>query len=205
MRLEPIRNLDTIRDMERTLAALTDDRGRRLFLLFEVGIRMGLRIGDMVSLRVGDLRGQRTYTFVPQKQARKAARRHDPKLTLTVDPQLRKILSARTADQPDSAWLFPSRTRTVGGNPRHITRQTAYEDLQRIQQLTGCPVHLGCHSLRKTFGYQYYQKSRDIAFLQEWFYHSSPATTLIYIGVNEDNFRRMTDANPYGSVDDLPL
>lgn len=205
MRMEPIKSMDTIRDMEMTLAALDGFHGRRLFLLFEVGIRTGLRIGDMVGLRVGDLRGQRSYSFIPQKQAKKAARNHDPKLTITIDPQLRKILAARCAEQPDSAWLFPSRKRSTGGNAKHITRQTAYDDLQRIQQITGCTTHLGCHSLRKTFGYQYYRRHQDIAVLQKWFYHSNPATTMIYIGITEDDFRKMTDSSPFGSADDLPL
>lgn len=205
MRTEPIRSLETIRDMEITLASLDDAHGRRLFLLFEVGIRTGLRISDMVGLRVGDLRGKQVYYYMPQKQAVKMLKNHDPKLPLTIDPQLRKVLATRCADQPDDAWLFPSRTRSRGGNPRHITRQTAYEDIQRIQQITRCPVHLGCHSLRKTFGYHYYRKGKDIAVLQKWFYHSSPATTMIYIGITQDDFRKMTDASPFGSVDGLPL
>jgi len=201
-RMQPIRSLDTIRDMEVTLARLEDTHGRRMFLLFEVGIRLGLRVGDMVQLKVGDLRGQKLYTYLPQKQAHKKSAQ---KITISIDAQLRKILKARCGDMADGDWLFPSRTRTPNKETKHISRQTALADIKQIQQLTHCPIPLGCHSLRKTFGYQYYQKNHDIAILQEWFYHESPATTLIYIGVTADNFTKMTDNSPFAKADDLPL
>ncbi|MGW8655087.1 tyrosine-type recombinase/integrase, partial [Nocardia salmonicida] len=44
---------------------------------------------------------------------------------------------------------------------------------------------IGTHSLRKTFGYHYYQKTKDVAMLQEIFGHSAPSITLRYIGINE--------------------
>lgn len=201
-RMQPIRNLDTIRDMEMALARLEDTHGRRMFLLFEVGIRLGLRVGDMVQLKVGDLRGQKFYTYMPQKQAHKKSAQ---KITISIDAQLRKILKARCGDMADKDWLFPSRTRTPNKEVKPISRQTALADIKQIQQITRCPVPLGCHSLRKTFGYQYYQRNHDIAILQEWFYHESPATTLIYIGVTADNFRKMTDDSPFARADDLPL
>lgn len=40
--------------------------------------------------------------------------------------------------------------------------------------------------LRKTFGYHFYQKYKDIALLQELFNHSAPSVTLRYIGINQD-------------------
>ena len=55
--------------------------------------------------------------------------------------------------------------------------------------------NLGTHSLRKTFGYHYYQKTNDIAILQDIFNHSDPAITLRYIGINED-----TIADAYASI-----
>jgi len=45
---------------------------------------------------------------------------------------------------------------------------------------------IGTHTLRKTFGYHFYQKYKDIALLQELFNHSAPSVTLRYIGINQD-------------------
>jgi integrase len=49
---------------------------------------------------------------------------------------------------------------------------------------------IGTHTLRKTFGYHFYQQTKDVAMLQEIFNHSSPAITLKYIGVNQDSMDR---------------
>ncbi|BDP82253.1 hypothetical protein EfmAA290_29290 (plasmid) [Enterococcus faecium] len=44
---------------------------------------------------------------------------------------------------------------------------------------------IGTHTLRKTFGYHYYKKTRDIATLMFIFNHSSQAITKRYIGITE--------------------
>ena len=40
--------------------------------------------------------------------------------------------------------------------------------------------------MRKTFGYHYYKKTKDVAMLMDLFNHSSPAITLRYIGIRQD-------------------
>ena len=199
-RMQPIRKREQLQDIEETLAKLTDPRGRMTFLLWEVGIRMGLRIGDMLKLRVGDLRGQTRYTYLPQKQAHKA---RAEAITITLEPGLRKIIRARCAGMADEDYIFASREKTPGGNQRPISRMTAYRCLRDIGKLCRLDEPVGCHTTRKTFGYHYYQKDRDVAWLQKWFYHSSPEITLIYIGIAEDEFRRKTDRTPFSSGEDL--
>lgn len=49
---------------------------------------------------------------------------------------------------------------------------------------------IGTHTLRKTFGYHFYQQYKDPALLQEIFNHSSEEITLRYIGVNQDMMDR---------------
>jgi len=47
--------------------------------------------------------------------------------------------------------------------------------------------------LRKTFGYHFYQQTKDVALLQELFNHSSPSVTLRYIGINQDKIDQAYD------------
>lgn len=202
-KMQPIRDIKKIEDIQVTLSKLTDPRGRRMFLLFEVGIRLGLRIGDMLELRVGDLRGKQTYTYRPAKQRHKNGGR-GVTIPATIDPYLRKVINARTKGLPDNALLFLSQKKTAGGNPKAISRVQAYWDMRKIGELCGVEG-LGCHTLRKTFGYHYYQKHQNIAFLQEWFDHSDQSTTLIYIGITEDNFRKITDNSPFDLPDGVEL
>jgi integrase len=46
--------------------------------------------------------------------------------------------------------------------------------------------NVGTHTLRKTFGYHFYQQFKDPSLLQEFFGHTDPAVTLKYIGLNQD-------------------
>lgn len=202
-RMEPIRDLETVHDIEAALSRLNTERGRRMFLLWEVGIRLGLRIGDIIQLRVGDLRGKKSYTFVPQKTAK--TKRNPQPITVTLDPYLKRIIEARCAGRADAEWLFQSRQLSRAGNARHITRQTARLDLVAIGKMCKVPVQIGCHTMRKTFGYHYYQRNHDPSILQKWFDHSSPAITLIYIGIAEDNLRKMTDKTPFDNMDGITL
>ena len=192
--MEPIRDMETVQDISRRLSELDTPRGRRLYLLWKVGILTGLRIGDLIQLRVGDLRGRRDYTYLPQKQAHKKRARE---ITIPLPDELRRVVDARTRGQPDDAWLFPSKVTSGGGYPRHITRQQAYLDMQDIRKICRVRQRIGCHTMRKTFGYHYYQATGDIANLMVWFYHESEATTLIYCGLTYDNLKKMTARNPF--------
>lgn len=202
VQLQPIREIETVHDATVTLSKLESVRGRRMFLLWIVGINMGLRISDLIDLKVGDLRFEKVFTYLPKKQAHKKGAR---KISVPVPPQVRMAVRARCEGRADDEWLFPSRKRTAGGNPAHITREAARADMKEIGRICGIRQRIGCHTMRKTFGYHYYQRTHDIAILQEWFYHSSPATTLIYIGVTLDNFQKMVDKNPFGDMDGVEL
>lgn len=40
--------------------------------------------------------------------------------------------------------------------------------------------------MRKTFGYHFYRKTKDVALLMDLFNHSSQSVTLSFIGINQD-------------------
>lgn len=97
-KVEPIRNMNDVYRMEDKLLQLGTPRGDRMFMMFEVGIFMGLRIGDMLQLRIGDIRHKDSYTFKPQK----TDERHRDgelmpgyrakELTCTISPALRRAV-----------------------------------------------------------------------------------------------------------------
>lgn len=59
---------------------------------------------------------------------------------------------------------------------------------------------IGRHTLRKTFGYHFYQKYKDVAVLQQIFNHSSPSVTMRYIGINQDIIDEAVDDLVYKIV-----
>ena len=50
----------------------------------------------------------------------------------------------------------------------------------------GITARIGTHTLRKTFGYHFYQEYKDIGLLQYLFNHSSQRVTLLYIGITQE-------------------
>lgn len=202
VQMQPIREMERVHDITVTLSKLRDRRGKRMFLMWVVGINLGLRVSDLIDLKVGQLRDENVFTYLPKKQAHKKGARP---ISIPIPAAVRKVLKARLPDADPEAWLFPSRTRSKGKNAKPISRQTARMDMREIGRVCGLTERIGCHTMRKTFGYHYYQRSHDIAILQEWFYHESPATTLIYIGVALDNFRKMVSSNPFGDMDGVEL
>ena len=82
----------------------------------------------------------------------------------------------------DDEYLFQSRN----GENKPIQRLQAYRILNKAARNVGIDEEIGTHTMRKTFGYHFYQKTKDIALLQNLFNHSSPSVTLRYIGINQD-------------------
>ena len=66
-----------------------------------------------------------------------------------------------------------------------ITRQRAYTILRDAADEFGLDS-IGCHTLRKTFGYHLYKKTKDAITIKEILNHSSISVTLRYIGINQD-------------------
>ena len=198
-KVEPIRNMKDILTIEDKLFAMGTPRGDRMFVMFEVGILLGLRIGDMVKLKVGDIRDKESFRFIPEKTDTHG---DDPKYKpkecyVTIAPELRNLMRNMFAGVPDDYPILQSQRKDPYGRPKRINRQTAWEDMKLIKSMCHIDFPFGCHTLRKTFGYHVYQKNHDVAWLQDWFQHSSPAVTLVYIGIADDEKKAVTDHMPF--------
>lgn len=92
---------------------------------------------------------------------------------------LQELIQDYTKDLEPEDYLFPS---TKGG---HLEVNTVYQMFQKVAALLDRD-DIGTHTLRKTFGYHYYKKTKDVGTLMEIFGHSSEKITKRYIGINED-------------------
>jgi len=198
-KVQPIRDQDEIQRIEDKLLEINTPKSIRMYCMFEIGIYLGMRIGDMIKLRVGDIRGKDDLTFVPEKTSHRAGRDNyrAKKLTVTIAPEVRKMVRYLCSGMSDDDFLFQSRNRDLDGKSKPISRQTAWSDMKAIQKMAGLKYPIGCHTLRKTFGYHIYQQRHDVAWLQTWFGHSSPSVTLIYIGIADDEKKAVTDHMPF--------
>ena len=85
---------------------------------------------------------------------------------------------------PGTTYLFPSRKGDA-----HISTTQAYRIITDAGDKIG-NNSVGSHTMRKTFGYTYYNATNDIATLMEIFNHSSQKTTLRYIGMTDERIKQ---------------
>src|SRR5699024_954951 len=170
--VQPLRTSEEIRNMREALAQT--NAAERNLLLFNIGINTGLRIGDIVGLRIEDVKG-RSNVIIREGKTRK-------KRTVYLDAVMVDIADYLEG-KDGQGWLFPSRK---GDN--HISTTQAYRILAGAGERCGYD-YVGSHTLRKTFGRHYYNRTKDVATLMEIFNHSDQATTKRYIGIRADEIR----------------
>lgn len=174
--VQPIRDKFKIEEMKSELLR----NGTRDYLLFVIGINTGLRISDILELKVKDVKGK-THIAIIENKTKKNKR-------FKVNNSLRYELDNYIKGMDDEDYLFKSRK----GENKPITRVQAYRILKNAGVNIGLS-EIGTHTLRKTFGYHFYQKTKDVVLLQELFNHSAPSVTLRYIGINQDIMDKAID------------
>ena len=190
--VQPIKNPDILRQIQEELASHTDAHGERMFLLFELGIHTGLRISDLVRLKKKHVCGE--FIEITEKKTGKATR-------IPLDTTIRAIIQDRCRDMTDEDFLFPSRVKHGDGEQRPITTRCAYNDIKQIAKIFRLKEDIGCHTLRKTFGYWHYKQNKDLEILRQWFNHASQAVTVRYIGMDDEEKRLSVKGfNPGGFV-----
>lgn len=174
--VQPIRDPDVITGIKKYLR----EQSERNYMLFVLGINSGLRISDILTLKVKD--AKKSHFTLREKKTKKQKR-------IQITPSLKRELKRYIEGKDDDEYLFKSRK----GRNKPIGRSMAYKILREAAEYYGLD-EIGTHTLRKTFGYHFYQQTKDVALLQEIFNHSSPQITLRYIGVNQDSMDKAMKA-----------
>jgi integrase len=180
--VQPIRDKKQIEAMKRQLRG--NDTGLRDLCLFVLGINSGLRVSDLLKLTVGDVvddSGKPLDRIILREK--KTGKGKSFPISATAARAIRDYLATRSdagADEP----LFLSR-KSKGGTG-HLQRAQAYKIINDAAQAVGITEAIGTHTLRKTFGYHAYKDGKDITLIQKLLNHASPATTLAYIGITQD-------------------
>ena len=167
--VEPIRTRSKIERVKQVLKL----KKERDFLLFVMGINCGLRISDLLKLKISDVKNK-THIEITEQKTGKNKR-------FPITPVIKSVLSNYIKNKKPEQWLFASQK-----GPKAITRIQAYRIIKDASKIAGLDEHIGTHSLRKSFGYHFYQQTKDVALLQNILNHSSPNVTLRYIGINQD-------------------
>lgn len=174
-----IRSMEVLKEFKREAQRL----GQKPYMLVLLGLNTGLRIGDLLQLRVSDIR-DRGYIV---RREQKTGKQTEIRFHQSVVAEIRRM----TADRRENELLFPSPWLSKRGEP--IDYKTAYGWVNKAARRAGIKGPVGCHTLRKTYGYHFYQQYHDIATLMLHFNHSSESVTMRYIGVTQEHVNAKTE------------
>ncbi|WP_066679345.1 tyrosine-type recombinase/integrase [Clostridium septicum] len=171
--VEPIRESQKVRDIQEYLRRTNE----RNYILFITGVYTGLRISDILRLKVKDVKDKK-FIYLREKKTGKQN-------IIELNRLLQKEYKWFVEDKMDDEYLIKSRE----GVNKALTRERAYEIIKNVGKDFKVE-NLGTHTLRKTFGYHYYKKNKDVATLMKMFNHSDPSITLRYIGIIQDEMNK---------------
>jgi integrase len=187
--VQPIRDTKKIDAMK---SIMKGESNYRDLLLFVLGINTGLRISDILALKWGafinggrllkngdqlnviEIKTKKVKTFVINRSIGEALKLYH------------ESLDGVSPGDP----VFLSR-KTVKGELKPITREAAWQMLNRYANMAGLDDGIGTHTLRKTFGYHLYKKGVALEYIQKMLNHSSPAITLRYIGITQEQLNNI--------------
>ena len=181
--VQPIRDLDVLQKCY-DIAREHDKRKKAWEVSWElillVGFNTSLRVSDFRRFTVADLRGK-DYAQIQAKKTHKEAR-------ILINPTARREINRLLVGRRGDEYILQSKMKDYATHkPRPITRQRVYQIMNIIAKQAGIEERIGCHTLRKTFGYHYYKMTGDVVSLQRILCHSYQRETLIYIGVIQEN------------------
>lgn len=169
--VQPIRDQKQIRTLKNNLR----DKDEKYYIMFTLGINVGLRVSDVLKLKVGDILGK-THVVVIEQKTGKTKR-------FFMNEKLQKEIAEYVEKRGYGADNYLMQSRK--GENKPISRVQAYRVLNECAEGTSI-TEIGTHTMRKTFGYWHYKQFHDVATLQKLFNHASPSITLRYIGITDE-------------------
>lgn len=145
-------------------------KAHRNYILCLLGFNTAFRCEDLVQLFGKDV----SRGFVSIKEA-KTKKSQIFKMNKKLYEQILDYIN--TYEIKDYDYLFPKQVH--GAKP--LTRQRVDDILKEVAGKINLNRPFSAHSMRKTFAYHMYVKSRDIYKVQRMLNHSDSITTLRYI------------------------
>ena len=219
MKVNPIKDLEKVEQMKMELekcnnkgvAEKTVFEKKRNRAIFCTGINTALRVSDLTALDLIDIFKEdlsfRTTVGATEQKTKKYkefAINDKLKEELTkyiccyfyilyhISIGIDKIDLTRTTEQEREQIKEIVKTKPLFPSERTEEHISRYQ-VDRILKSAGAKCgleNIGTHTMRKTFGYWFYRRTKDIATLQKMLNHSNQRETMIYIGLEQEEINK---------------
>lgn len=171
--VEPIRSERAINRIYKEL-----EHQPRNHLLFTMGINSGLRVGDLLRLKVWQVMNCTEGDYVDIRES-KTGKPNVLAINNNTCQSLKRFLEV-TQPKP-SHPLFKS----LKSN-KPLTTAAVNSLIKKWTTAAGLKGRYGCHSLRKTWGYNLRMKyGVSFEIIRKHYNHSNPAVTMRYLGITD--------------------
>lgn len=193
--------VDTLTD-EKKIIMLEDylrDHQYRDYVIFKIGVTLGLRVSDFLDMpedakekrRKSGLKPYYTVGYFREMcekgRVNLTQQKTDKRVLFKMPDETKELILDYIKGKRDDQMMFPSRK---GG--KALTRVGFFQSIKEAAIVCGLTENLGCHSMRKTFGYFHHKKYKNIRLLMSIFNHSREEVTLRYIGVAQEEIDEST-------------
>ena len=163
---------------------------QRNYLMFVLGISVGLRSCDLLRLKVKDVVDCNGYVVDELScYESKTKKMNHPIINDEAKKAIVDYLNSETYINADD-YLFRAE-----GRDTPISVENLYMLMKKVEKELALPYHLGAHSMRKTFAYWtirlHMNEPNVIYSLQEMLNHDSLKTTLHYSGQTHEDLRTL--------------
>lgn len=193
---DPIKSLDDIMKISKYLI---DNKRYRDNMLFIVGINFGLRVSDLRVLRFSNLINDNCVfkeSFPVFEKKTRNTRKRKLNRYITINNAVIEAVTLFLKNTPDislSDYMFRSASNNSKNKNEPLSRNAIDNILKEAAAAVGVPSKVSTHTLRKTFCYHQMVMSnndpRKLMLLQKMLNHSSPAQTLDYIGITNEEIQ----------------
>ncbi len=155
----------------------------RNYTMIVMGLNTAFRIGDLLQLKWKDVYDEKNNEF--RRHICVTEQKTGKERMVAINRSEQQALSQYSEIcQPHAQtdYLFQSRKKKGAA----LSRYQAYRIVKEAAGNTGLHEHIGCHSLRKTFGYHAWKQGTQPAMLMNLYNHSSYQVTQRYLGIEQD-------------------
>jgi len=176
IRVDAIENPEDLALMYKFLIKHSHTREAHLLI---IGCNVALRISDLLKLTFDQLEKSNTY-LVEQK----TGKGKELLFNSHVKDHVKKLKEWYASNDIKPTYLFQSTSPRAKGitpvSPSWVNRK-----LSEAGEGAMLDYNVGTHSMRKFWGYNAYKRGTDLSQIQLALNHSSPGTTLAYIGITK--------------------